>query len=136
MFGVCSLRSAVGQACESVSNDNPYTASELSALKTWLVRSVKETDCKVTDGGTHVKRVVTRDAAKVDNTDQLVVGWLLGESLSSLSAFDEQNEMNEHYSLECVPQSTTFKLFSTHQDQTGHPLRTDERICCRHFRVP
>ena len=55
------IEPAVGQACESVSHDSPHTASELSALKTWLVRSAKETDFNVTDGGSHVKRVVTRD---------------------------------------------------------------------------
>ena len=52
---------AVGPACESVSHDSLFTASELSTLKTWLVRSAKEPDCKVTDCGFHVKCAVTRD---------------------------------------------------------------------------
>ena len=47
-------------AIHDVSYDSLFTAPELSTLKTWLVRSAKESDCKVTDGGSHVKRVVTR----------------------------------------------------------------------------
>ena len=50
---------------------NPlFTASEPSTLKTWSVRSAKESACKVTDVGTCAKRVVTRGDAKVDNTVQ------------------------------------------------------------------
>ena len=69
-FGVCSLRSA---AIHDVFYNSLFTASELSTLKTWLVRSAKESVCKVIDDGPFVKRVVTRGAAKVDNTEQLVV---------------------------------------------------------------
>ena len=45
--------------------DSLFTAPELSTLKTWVVRSAK--DCKVTDDGPHVKRVVTRDAWPSDH---------------------------------------------------------------------
>ena len=37
-----------------------FTALELSALKPWLVRPANESDCTVTDCGSHVKRVLTR----------------------------------------------------------------------------
>ena len=35
-----------------------FTALELSALKPWLVRIASESDCTVTDCGSHVKRVL------------------------------------------------------------------------------
>ena len=60
---------AVGPACESVSHDSLFTASELSTLKTWLVRSAKEPDCKVTDRGFHVKCAVTRGRVGFHSSD-------------------------------------------------------------------
>ena len=41
-------------------------ALELSALKTWLARYVKESDCTVTDCGSHMKRVLTRSDGKAE----------------------------------------------------------------------
>ena len=53
-LGLCST------AIFDVSYDFLFTALELSALNPWLVRTVKELDCTVTDCGSHVKRVLTR----------------------------------------------------------------------------
>ena len=44
-------------ACESVSCDSLSAAQELRALETWSVRPATVPDCKVTDCGSHVKRV-------------------------------------------------------------------------------
>ena len=38
----------------------------MSASKPWLVGAVKESDCKVTDGGSHVQRVLTESDDKVE----------------------------------------------------------------------
>ena len=57
--GLCST------AILDVSYDFIFTALELSALKPWLVRPANESDCTVTDCGSHVKRVLTRS----DGTD-------------------------------------------------------------------
>ena len=42
-----------------------FTALELSALQPWLVRPARESDCKVNDGDSLVKRVVTRSDGRV-----------------------------------------------------------------------
>ena len=55
-----SLNSA---SSRDVSYDFPFTALKLSALKPYLVRLARESDSKVTECGSHVKRVV--------NTEQL-----------------------------------------------------------------
>ena len=52
-FGLCSA------AIHYVSYDFIFTALELSALKPWWVRLASESDCTVTDCGSHVKRVLT-----------------------------------------------------------------------------
>ena len=41
-----------------VSYDSLFTALELSAFESWLVRPGKESNCKVTDCGSHVQRVL------------------------------------------------------------------------------
>ena len=53
-------------AIHDVSYDSAFTASESSASKPWLVRPVKGSDCKVTDCGSHVQRVLTRIDGKVE----------------------------------------------------------------------
>ena len=53
-LGLCS------DAIIDVSHDFIFTALELSALKPWFVRPASESDCTVTDCGSHVKRVLTR----------------------------------------------------------------------------
>ena len=50
-------------AVHDVSYDIPYTVSELSGLKIWLVSLGIETVCKIIDRGSHVKRVVTRNGS-------------------------------------------------------------------------
>ena len=37
-----------------------FTSSEFGAFTPWLVRPVKESDCKVIDYGSHVQRILTR----------------------------------------------------------------------------
>jgi hypothetical protein len=59
-LGLCSA------AIHDVSYDSLFTALELSALKPWLIRPTKESDCTVTDCGSHVKRVLTRSDGKVE----------------------------------------------------------------------
>ena len=59
-LGLCSA------AIHDVSYDSLSTALELSALKTWLARCVKESDCTVTDCGSDVKRVSTRSDGKAE----------------------------------------------------------------------
>ena len=46
-------------AVHDVSYNVPYTVSELSALKMWLVSLGIESVCKITDRGSHVKRLVS-----------------------------------------------------------------------------
>ena len=46
--------------------DSLFTTLELGTLKPWLVRSVKESDRKVADCGSHVQLVVTRGDNKVE----------------------------------------------------------------------
>ena len=46
--------------------DSHLTASEIIASKSWLVRPVKESDCTVTDYGSHVQRVLARIEVKVE----------------------------------------------------------------------
>ena len=46
-------------AIHDVSYDFMFTALELSALNSWLVRTAKELDCTVTDCCSHAKRVLT-----------------------------------------------------------------------------
>ena len=70
--------------------DSLFTAPELSTLKTWVVKSAKESVCKVTDDGPFVKRVVTRGAAKVDNTEQPVIGLGLHSSRCVVVGFVER----------------------------------------------
>ena len=53
-LGLCSV------AIHDVSYDSLFAALEMSALKPWLVRPAKESDCTVTVCGSHVKRVSTR----------------------------------------------------------------------------
>ena len=53
-LGLCS------DAFHDVSYDSLFAALELSALKPWLVRPAKGSDCTVTVCGSHVKRVSTR----------------------------------------------------------------------------
>ena len=53
-LGVCSA------AILDVSLDSLFTALELSALKTWLVRLANVSDCTVNVCGSHVKRVSIR----------------------------------------------------------------------------
>ena len=60
VLGLCSA------AIHDVSYDSLFTALELSALKPWLVRPAKESDCTVSDCGSHVKRVSTRSDGKVE----------------------------------------------------------------------
>ena len=55
--GVERIEPAHGHACESVSCDSLFAAMELRALETWSVRPATVPDCKVTDCGSHVKRV-------------------------------------------------------------------------------
>ena len=42
-----------------------FTASDFGASTPWLVRPVTESDCKVTDYGTHVQRILTGIDGKV-----------------------------------------------------------------------
>ena len=53
-------------AIHDVSYDSHFTASEFNASKPWLVMLVKESDCKVTDYGSHVQRVLTRTGGNVE----------------------------------------------------------------------
>merc|ERR1712012_1109683 len=71
-LGLCSA------AIHDVSYDSLFTAMELSALKPWLVRPTKESDCTVTDCGSHVKRVLTRSDGKVE-TDIVTINEEKGE---------------------------------------------------------
>ena len=61
-LGLCSA------ATPGVSHDSLFTAVELSAWEMFLIRPAKELNCKVTDFGAHVKRVLTRPMAKWRNT--------------------------------------------------------------------
>ena len=77
---VCPLRAA---AIHDVSDDDPHTASELSALKTWVVKYTIESVCKVIDCGSQVKRVrlVIESGCKVTDCGsqvtraQYTLGW-------------------------------------------------------------
>ena len=73
----------------SVGVEHPSPISR-STLKGWSVRSAKESVCKVTDDGSFVKRVVTRGAAKVDNTEQRVIGLGLHSSRCVVVGFVER----------------------------------------------
>ena len=49
-----------------VSDDSHFSASEFSASEPWLVRPVRESDCEVTDCGSHVQHALTRSEGKVE----------------------------------------------------------------------
>ena len=59
-LGLCSY------ATHDVFYDSLFTPFELSTLQPWLVRLAKESDCTVTDCGSHVKLVVTRGNGKLE----------------------------------------------------------------------
>ena len=54
-------------AIPDVSYDFLCTALELTALRPWLVRSARESDCKVSGCDSNVKRAVTRSDARVSS---------------------------------------------------------------------
>ena len=78
---LCSCPSAV----HDVSHDSLVTALELRALETWSVRPAKVPDCNVTNCGSHVKRVVTRDAWLSDVRPRCVVAGFVERGLVARS---------------------------------------------------
>ena len=60
----------------------------LSALKPWLVGSVKESDCKVTDCSSHVEHVLTKSDGKVEK-DTVT----LDEEKGEITYVDERHDV-------------------------------------------
>ena len=54
-------------AIPDVSNDFLCTALELTTLRPWLLRSARESDCKVSSCDSNVKRAVTRSDGRVSS---------------------------------------------------------------------
>ena len=64
-----------------------FIALEYSACKSWLVRFVKESDCKVTDYDSHVQRVLTRSDCRVE-ADIVTLVEEKGEALFVVEGHD------------------------------------------------